>query len=104
MTIILEAEHHWVCPNCTTTRITHGRPTDIPFHPCRGLRGLSTPMVADGTKCKVESYEREDYINGELVQYDKSGIPIMNVVTTRDDGQDCAVYAPAAGVGVGAVG
>jgi hypothetical protein len=59
-------------------------------------------MVTDGIKCKVEAHEREDYINGELVQTDKMGRPIMNVVTTRDDGQDCTVYAPAARVGVAA--
>lgn len=59
-------------------------------------------MVLDGTRCKIEAREREDYINGELVQYDKAGRPIQNVTTTRDQGQDCAVYAPTAKVGAGA--
>ena len=99
----LDIENHWVCPNCTDTRITHRPATDVPFHPCKGLNGLSTPMVIDGVNCKVEAHERQDYINGEIVQTDKMGRPIMNVITTRDEGQDCVVYAPAATIGVGAV-
>jgi hypothetical protein len=99
MNYLLDVEHHWVCPNCTTMKITRGDKTRIPFHPCSGMRGLSAPMVVEGTKCKVEAHEREDYINGEIVQTDKLGRPIQNVITTRDEGQDCAVYAPTATVG-----
>jgi hypothetical protein len=53
-------------------------------------------MVPAGTRCKVEAVEREDYINGDLVQVDGRGRPVMSVITTRDDGQDCTVYAPTA--------
>jgi hypothetical protein len=53
-------------------------------------------MVPVGTRCKVEAVEREDYINGDLVQVDGDGRPVMSVITTRDDGQDCTVYAPTA--------
>jgi hypothetical protein len=58
--------------------------------------GLTTPFVPAGTRCKVESRDREDYVGREQVQTDGEGRPVMAVVTTRDDGQDCTVYAPAA--------
>jgi len=66
------------------------------FHRCPGLAGLSAPMVPAGTRAKVEAVEREDYIGAEDVQYDGNGRPIMAVVTTRDEGNDVAVYAPTA--------
>ncbi|HEU4543056.1 MAG TPA: hypothetical protein VFR23_18135 [Jiangellaceae bacterium] len=67
-----------------------------PFHSCRGLRGLSAPFIVAGTKAKVEASERDDYVGSEQVQTDGEGRPVMAIVTTRDDGQDCAVLAPAA--------
>jgi hypothetical protein len=48
----------------------------------------------------VEAQEREDYVGKELVQTDGEGRPIMSVITTRDEGQDCAVLAPTATMGV----
>lgn len=53
-------------------------------------------MVPEGTKCKVETVERGDYIKTDKVTVDGDGRPIMSVVTTRENGQDCAVYAPTA--------
>ena len=53
-------------------------------------------MVPAGTRCKVEAVERQDYINGDHVRLDGEGRPVMAVVTTRDDGNDVAVYAPTA--------
>lgn len=91
---LLDGEQHWECPNCTTTAVTRGEPNR--FHPCRGLNGLTAPMVPAGTRCKVEAVEREDYIGRELVQMDGAGRPIMAVVTTRDDGNDVAVFAATA--------
>jgi hypothetical protein len=55
-------------------------------------------MVPAGLRCSVETREREDYIGREDVQYDGNGRPVMSVVTTRDDGQDCLVLAPCATV------
>lgn len=55
-------------------------------------------MVLDGVKCVVRAVVREDYVGGEDVRYDGEGRPVMAVVTDRDEGQDCAVYAPAAHV------
>lgn len=66
------------------------------MHACRGLKGLTAPMVPAGVNCKVEALEREDYEGNDLAQYDGDGKAIMSVVTTRDDGQDCAVLAPTA--------
>jgi hypothetical protein len=42
--------------------------------------------------------EREDYVGQESVQLSESGRPVMNITTTRDDGIDCTVFAPCAGL------
>jgi hypothetical protein len=51
-------------------------------------------MVPAGTRCKVEAIERESYIGTETVTYDGERRPITAVETTRDDGNDRAVFAP----------
>lgn len=94
--VLLAPEQRWECPNCTATDVTHLAEPHSRFHACAGLRGLTAPMVPAGSRCKVEAVEREDYINGDHVQVDAEGRPVMAVVTTRDDGQDCAVFAPTA--------
>ncbi|HEY3142154.1 MAG TPA: hypothetical protein VGJ86_13545 [Acidimicrobiales bacterium] len=90
---------NWWCPNCTETAVTHiprGTPASQ-FHPCRGLRGLTAPMLQEGVDAKVTAREWEDYENGELVQRDGEGRPISAVITTRADGSnDTAVLAPTA--------
>ena len=53
-------------------------------------------MIPAGTRCKVETHEREDYLGTEMVRVDGDGRPIMSVTTTRDNGQDCVVFAPCA--------
>lgn len=80
----------WDCPNCESSARTVDSKT--PMHPCRGMAGLMVPLVPEGQDCKVEAVEREDYIGRELVQVDGNGRPVMAVVTTREDGQDCTVY------------
>lgn len=86
----------WACPNCPVTEITHG-PVPNRFHTCAGLHMLTAPLVPAGTRCKVEAMVREDYAGREQgLRYDQDRRPIMSVVTTRDDGQDTAVFAPAA--------
>jgi hypothetical protein len=92
----LTPERRWSCPNCPATHVTHEAQPHTPFHTCSGLRGLSAPFVADGTRCKVVAVEREDWVGRELVQADGEGRPVMSIVTVRDDGQDCAVLAPCA--------
>jgi hypothetical protein len=95
MSVILQPPvMKWFCPNCTRYAVTRGQANR--FHDCAALAGLSVPMVPVGTRAKIEVREREDYIGTEDVQYDGNGRPVMSVVTTRDDGQDCTVYAPTA--------
>lgn len=85
----------WECPNrCGSTALTGDDKT--PMHPCKNMAGLMTPLVPLGTKAKVEAVERQDFIGSEQVQTDANGRPVMAVVTTRDDGQDCTVFAPTA--------
>lgn len=92
----LANEVRWECPNCSVTDVTHEAEPHTRFHGCRGLRGLTAPMVQAGTRCKVEAVERGDWVGKELVQVDGNGRPVMAVVTTRDEGLDCAVLAPCA--------
>jgi hypothetical protein len=96
VTVNLQRETRWECPNCPVTDVTYLGQPHSRFHICSGLRGLSAPLVPAGTRCKVEAMDREDYVNGELVQCDGNGRPVMSIVTTRDDGNDCAVLAPTA--------
>jgi hypothetical protein len=93
---ILRPEQRWECPNCTLRDVTHEAQPHSRMHMCRGLKGLTAPMVPAGTHCKVEAHEREDYIGDEIVTVDGENRPIMRVETTRDDGNDVAVFAPLA--------
>lgn len=93
---MLANERHWTCPNCDYTHVTHTHRAHTVMHACKGLRGLRAPMVAAGTRCSMQAVERGDWVGKELVQTDATGRPYMSVVTTRDDGQDCAVLAPCA--------
>lgn len=85
----------WGCPNCPAVART---PWDCSnrFHQCSGLAGVLAPMVPAGVRAEVKAVEREDYVGREDVRLDGEGRPIMSVVTTRDDGQDCVVFAPTA--------
>jgi hypothetical protein len=95
--VVLTPTHHWHCPSCGLESVTHEARPHARMHACAKLRGLTVPMLQAGTKGKIEVHEREDYVGKELVQLDPElGRPVMSVVTTRDDGQDCTVYAPAA--------
>lgn len=96
MPVLLDPTLRWECPNCDLQEVTRESAPHSRFHSCRGLRGLTAPMVPAGTRCKVEALEREDYVGGELVQTDGNGRPVMAVQTTRDDGTDRAVFAPCA--------
>lgn len=93
---LLRPEQRWECPNCTATDVTHEPKPHTRFHDCAGLKGMTAPMVPAGTKAKIVAHEREDYINGDHVQLDGDGRPVMSVTTTRDDGEDVTVYAPVA--------
>jgi hypothetical protein len=86
----------WECPNCDHVDVTRVAGPHSRFHPCRGLAGLTAPMVPEGARAKVTAHEREDYIGAEDVQLDGNGRPIMQVVTERTDGTDVIVFAPTA--------
>jgi hypothetical protein len=91
---------HWVCPNCPVEAVTAG---DTPnrYHECRGLAGITAPMIPAGSLARVRAVVREDYVGAEIVQYDGNGRPIGAVVTERPDGSnDCAVLAPTASLKV----
>lgn len=94
---LLQPTQHWYCPNCKREDVTHEARPHSRFHVCPKLRGLTAPMVPAGTKAKVELTEREDYVGTDRVQLDpERKRPVMNITTTRDDGQDVAVFAPTA--------
>jgi hypothetical protein len=93
---VITAERRWTCPNCVASTVTNQPGPHTPFHSCRGLRGLSTPFVPAGTRCKVEAREREDYVGRDLPHLDGDGRPVMSIVTTRDTGTDAVMLAPCA--------
>lgn len=95
--VLLRPEHHWECPNCTFTDVTYESQPHTRFHSCRGLRGLTAPMVPAGTRAQVVAVEREDYINKEVIQTDGEGRPVSAIRTDYADGRnDIAVLAPVA--------
>lgn len=96
MVVALKTWTDWVCPNCNVTDQTYESRPHSQMHPCAGLHGIIAPLVQAGMKCKVEAHQREDFIGGEIVRTDDRGRPIMSVTTTREDGEDCMVFAPTA--------
>lgn len=95
---ILEAPiHDWYCPQCGKTDQTREVRPHTRYHPCPKLRFMSVPLLPKGTAAKIEIREREDYVGREQVQVDPElGRPVMSIITTRDNGNDCMVFAPVA--------
>ena len=95
-TPLLSRTTDWWCPNCSAVdRTTEARP-HTRMHQCHGKAGMLMPMVEKGVQAKVELVERGDYVGDELVRVDGNGRPWMAAVTTGEDGQDVAVFAPTA--------
>jgi predicted RNA-binding Zn-ribbon protein involved in translation (DUF1610 family) len=92
----------WYCPNCGLTDQTRQAGPHSRFHTCPKLRGLTAPMVQKGVAARVTAHDREDYVNGELVQVDGNGRPIMSINVQRDEGNDVVVFAPTARAVAGA--
>jgi hypothetical protein len=93
----------WWCPACGLHDQTQEARPHTRYHTCPKLRYLSIPlsqMPEEGIAAKIEARDIEDYVGRQLVQVDGNGRPVMSVVTTRDNGQDCAVYPPTATAGV----
>jgi len=95
MTVLLDTPvRDWYCPNCGKTDQTREYRPHTRYHTCPKLRYLSAPMLEAGIKAKVVLHEREDYVGHDVPQVDpERGRPIMNITTTRDDGQDAMVFA-----------
>jgi hypothetical protein len=90
-------EQRWECPSCDLQEVTREARVHTRMHACKGLAGLTAPMVPAGTRAEHRPREREDYIGDELVQYAPgTGRPVMSVTTITDEGEDCTVYAPTA--------
>lgn len=92
----------WYCPNCKLEQTTTEPKPHTRMHACPKMYGLTAPMLPAGTKAKVEAKVREDYEGDEVGLTYANGKPIMSIVTTRDNGQDVAVFpgtATAKGVG-----
>jgi hypothetical protein len=96
--VLLELpEQQWECLSCDLKQVTREARPHARMHPCKGMAGLTVPMVPAGTRGENRMVEREDYIGSEVVQLAPgTGRPVMSVTTTRDDGEDCTVYAPTA--------
>lgn len=93
---LLDVAHQWRCPECSREHVTRETLPHTPMHQCPRLRGAWAPFVPAGTKAKLTVNTWEDYVGGELVQTDGEGRPIMSITTTRDEGQDCHIFAPTA--------
>lgn len=93
---LLSTVRRWYCPNCPVTDVTTEPRPHTRYHTCGGLRGLTAPLVLEGTKAKVEAHDREDYVGNDDVRKDANGRPVMSITTTRDDGEDVMVFAPTA--------
>jgi hypothetical protein len=96
MTLLIERVQEWHCVACGKTDETREPKPHTRFHPCPKMHGLTTPMLPKGTSAKVEIREREDYVGTERVTTDDRGRAVQSIVTTRDNGQDVAVFAPSA--------
>lgn len=94
---------HWVCVSgCPAHDVTRLAEPHTRFHSCPAHGGMTMPLVREGERVKVVLNDREDYVgdaSDDLTWHE--GRPVMSVTTTRDDGEDVAVYAPTARGGIG---
>jgi hypothetical protein len=86
----------WACVACPATDTTAEVEPHTRMHACPAAGGMSVPMVPAGTRGRLQINMREDYVGREDVQRDADGRVVMSVNVIRDDGMDCAVYAPTA--------
>lgn len=93
---LIESITFWFCPNCGKEDVTNEQRAHSRMHTCPKMGMLSAPMLLKGTKAKVYSVEREDYVGKDIVRLNDAGRPIMSIVTERENGQDAIVFAPTA--------
>lgn len=93
---IAQRATHWRCPECHRTDVTAEPDPHSHFHQCPKLGGAWAPFVEEGVRARLVRQERDDYVGKEIVTCDANGRPVMAIVTERDDGQDCHVFAPCA--------
>jgi len=68
----------------------------LPHHRCKAMSGLMVALIPAGSRAGVKTHERQDYVNGDLVDY-TDGTVIMSTTVEHPDGStDCTVYAPCA--------
>lgn len=96
MAVVLDTRVRLWCPACRVEAVRPLRPNSTEMHTCPKMGFLAVPLLPYGTKAKVQAHEREDYIGREQVRLNDEGRPVMSITTTRDDGQDCVVFAPTA--------
>lgn len=89
----------WQCPSCGRETRVDGKYGAV-VHRCPKLGGLTTPYVRKGVVAEHRVVLREDHVGDELVQTDDQNRPVQAIVTTRDNGQDVRVFAPAARIKV----
>lgn len=91
----LTLHRDWVCADgCPSNARTYD--AALPHHPCHKRGGLMVALIPAGTKAKVTVNARQDYLGGDIPQRDADGRVVMSTTVTRDDGEDCSVYAPTA--------
>lgn len=92
--LLLDTQENWQCSACGQQHVTKGaKATQVPLHQCRTHAGAWVPFVRDGVTAHVRVHEREDYIGTETPTTDANGRIIRSVVTERDDGEDCHIFA-----------
>ena len=86
----------WYCPSCHREDRTKIAAPHSHYHQCSKLRGAWVPFVEEGIKAGIKVNRRGDYVGTDLVTTDGEGNPVMSVTTERNDGEDCAIFAPCA--------
>lgn len=104
--LLTPPEHHWHCPACDRTAVTHEKRPHSQLHPCPGVGGLLAPYAPvppgqDRARGKLTAIVREDYeahagrVGGaETLRRDESGRPITRVTAEYDGGAAHALFVP----------
>ena len=102
--LLTPSVRRWECGGCPATHVTRVAAPHAPMHQCPATGGLLVPYQPEGSRAKVTPQEREDYVNGEAVQLNDAGRPLMAAQIKHHDGRvDAVIYAPAATMRGGAL-